>query len=106
MGSSYHAIIDARLYELIETSIKKIDADPSLRVRMHENVARWPDERLRLKWNAILDLPWAQLKSRLLESGDAGSALRQEAPLAGILSHSERLAIMRKYSVSDDKRAA
>ncbi len=106
MDSSCHAIIDARLYELIETSVRKIDAHPSLRARMHENVARWPDERLRLKWKAVLNLPWAQLKSRLLARDDAGSALRQEAPLAGILSNSERLIIMRKYSVSDDTRAA
>lgn len=106
MGLSDHAIIDARLYELIDTSVRKIEAVPSLRARMRENVSRWPDKRLRLKWNLVLDLPWEQLKSRLLERGDAGSALRQEAPLAGILTSAERLAIMRKYSASDDTRAA
>lgn len=103
---SAHEIIDARLYELVAASIRKIDADPSLGRHLRANVGRWPNERLRAQWSELLDLPWAGLKSRLLARSEGGAALRQDAPLAGVLSPAERLAIMRKYSLSRDARAA
>ncbi len=95
---SDHLAIDARLLRLVEASVKKIDADPRLVRRLAENVARWPNPRLQAKWLRRLQQPWADLRSELLADTEKGAALRQDAPLGGILSPAERTRIMREVS--------
>lgn len=104
MPECYHKHIDARLLRLTERAILRIDANPDLLLRMRENIARWSGGRLRAKWGVLLDLPWSQLRGRLLEKTEAGAALRQEAPLGGILTATERSRIMREFT--HDARAA
>ena len=91
-------MIDARLLRLVEASIQKIDGDSSLRQRLSQNLSRWPNLRLRAKWERQLERPWLELRSHLLAETEAGAALRQEAPLAGILTVAERGRIMREFS--------
>ena len=98
MASCYHKAIDARLLELTKASVQKIDANPALRDRLHDNVARWTNARLRTEWQRRLQLPWNELRLQLLADSDDGNALRQNAPLAGILSSAERTRIMREFS--------
>lgn len=98
MPKCYHKTIDARLLRLVEASIQKIDADPVLCHRLARNVARWPSPRLRKQWQQRLQQPWTQLRTQLLADSDEGAALRQDAPLAGILSPVERARIMREFS--------
>ena len=100
----YHKTIDARLLRLVEASIQKIDANPALRQHLAQNVSRWASPRLQQQWQQRLQQPWAQLRGQLLADSDAGAALRQDAPLAGILSPVERMRVMREFS--HDARAA
>lgn len=98
MTTCYHKTIDARLLRLVEASIQKIEANPALRQRMTQNVSRWPNPRQRMQWEQRLQQPWIQLRAQLLADSDEGAALRQDAPLAGILSAVERARIMREFS--------
>jgi hypothetical protein len=94
----YHKVIDARLLRLVEASVQKIDGDPALRQRLAQNLARWPNPRLRTRWERHLRQPWRELRAQLLAETDEGAALRQDAPLAGILTVAERARIMREFS--------
>ena len=98
MPTYYHKTIDARLLRLVEASIQKIDANPALRQRLAQNVSRWPSPRLQKQWELRLQQPWTKLRAQLLADSDEGAALRQDAPLAGILSPVERTRIMREFS--------
>lgn len=71
---------------------------------MSENVSRWTDELLREQWKRLLLLSWADLRALLLAETEQGAALRQNAPLGGILPPTERTRLMREFS--DDPRAA
>ena len=104
MPECYHQHIDARLLRLTELAIQKLDADPALRVRLRENVSRWTAPRLRERWQHLLNLPWPLLRVRLLAKSEAGAALRQDAPLGGVLAPVERARIMREFA--HDARAA
>lgn len=98
MLDCYHKHIDARLLRLTEAVVQEVDMQPNLRARMRENVGRWSNARMQTKWAKLLDLPWPQLRGRLLEKTEAGAALRQEAPLGGILATVERARIMREFN--------
>lgn len=98
MPTYNHKTIDARLLRLVEASIRKIDANPTLRKRLAQNVSRWPSPRLQKQWQVRLQQPWTKLRTQLLADSDEGAALRQDAPLAGILSPIERTRIMREFS--------
>jgi len=93
-----HQTIDARLLRLVEASVEKIDADPALIRRLTENVSRWSNLRLRAQWQNRLQQPWPELRALLLADTDEGAALRQDAPLGGILPPAERVQIMRSFS--------
>jgi hypothetical protein len=104
MPSCYHELIDARLFRLVEASVQKIDENPALLRKLSDNVDRWTDPRQQKLWRQRLDTPWAVLRARLLAKTEKGAALRQDAPLGGILTPSERLHIMREFAY--DPRAA
>lgn len=98
MPHSFHQHIDARLLRLVEASIRKLDANPALRARMRRNIMRWTDARLREQWDGLLRQPWPDLRRQLLARTEAGDALRQNAPLGGILGAAERAHIMREFA--------
>lgn len=97
MSLGSHKIIDARLLSLTEAIVARLDAEPALRQRLAQNVARWTDARLRTQWKHRLDLPWSELRAQLLAPTEEGAALRQDAPLGGILTNVERTRIMRQF---------
>lgn len=99
-----HRTIDARLLRLTQAVVIQIDRDASLRQRMAENVARWSDEGLREQWDRLLRLPWPEFRALLLAENEHSAALRQNAPLGGLLPPAERTRIMREFA--DDSRAA
>jgi hypothetical protein len=99
-----HQQIDARLLRLVAAVFRRIERDATLRVRLAENLARWPDERARARWAALLRLPWPEFRARLLADTPEGAALRQEAPLGGLLPAEERTRLMREFA--HDPRAA
>jgi hypothetical protein len=94
----YHQTIDARLLRLVEASVQKIDANPALVGRLAENVSRWSNSRLQAQWQRRLQQPWPDLRAQLLADTADGAALRQDAPLGGILPPAERARIMREFS--------
>jgi hypothetical protein len=98
MTPCYHQTIDARLRRLVEVSIQKIDANPALVERLAQNVARWPNQRLQVEWHRRLRQPWPALRAELLAETEQGAALRQDAPLGGILTGAERTQIMREFA--------
>ncbi|MBM3797797.1 MAG: hypothetical protein FJW31_27945 [Acidobacteria bacterium] len=104
MPVRYHKHIDARILRLVEAAVHEIDASPALFERMRGNVSRWSDPVKKRRWERLLDGPWARLREQLLSESETGAALRQDAPLGGILSPAERNRIMRQSA--DDPRAA
>lgn len=98
-----HGKIDARLLRLVAAVVSRIDREPALFSVLTENVRHWPDERLRREWEEILRLPWPELRAMLLAESDEGAALRQNAPLGGMLAPVIRSRIMREFS--HDSRA-
>src|SRR5258708_3004548 len=99
-----HRTIDARLLCLTHAVVERIDRDVSVGERLAENVSRWSDRSLREEWEKRLLLPWTELRVLLVEESEEGAALRQNAPLGGILPPHERARIMREFA--DDSRAA
>lgn len=88
-----HRDIDRRLLALVILCVRKIDADPSLWTgRVAAAVRRLPNARLRGQWEELLGREWSEVRGHLLEEGDAGDALRQSAPLGGLLTNAERRA--------------
>jgi len=67
-----------------------------MRDRLAENVSRWQNPRLRAQWQQRLKWPWPVLRASLLARTEAGAALRQDAPLGGLLPSAERARIMRE----------
>lgn len=98
MPAYSHQQIDARLLRLTEAAVTRLDAEPALRVRLAENVSRWQSPRLRAQWQRRLALPWPLLRRRLLAPTQEGAALRQDAPLGGVLPATERMRIMREFA--------
>ena len=98
MTTCHHQTIDARLLRLVEASVQKIDANPVLLRRLTENVSRWTNPRWQAQWQRRLQQPWPELRAELLANTDAGAALRQDAPLGGILPSIERTRIMREFA--------
>ena len=98
MPDCHHKVLDARLLRLTEATVLMLDSLPTLRERLRTDVSRWTNPRLREKWDRLPDLPWEVLRSRLLDRGEEGAALRQGAPLGAILAANERSRIMREFA--------
>jgi len=76
---------------MLEACSLKIDRDPSLLAKAHENTKRIANPRIKKEWIALLHLPWAELRALLLERSESGNRLRQNAPFGGILTEEERM---------------
>jgi hypothetical protein len=103
-----HQEIDSRSLVMAREIVKRIDADPkhSGVVHAREVCRRWNIERqspVISEWLEILEKPWAEIRSILLDEGEYGKRLRQSSPFAGILSNRERWRIYRKHKTHDQK---
>lgn len=98
MNEYFHQKIDARLLRLTEAVVLRLDAEPAVRAKLADNVSRWSDSRLRTQWEQWLAWPWPVLRARLLARTEEGAALRQNAPLGGILPDAERARIMAEFA--------
>ena len=96
-----HEWIDQRSLALHEAVAAKLEGQPQLLGVAHANLQRWlaasPAAALR-EWQELLDgTPLPGLLA-LLRSPDAQAArLRQSSPFAGLLSPTERQAILDHY---------
>lgn len=98
-----HQRIDARSLALHEAIAAKIDADPGRRglAEARANCQRWLRQHstpAHEEWAAILENDWEQVRAVLLQESEEGQRLRQSSPFAGILSTTERLAILADYA--------
>jgi hypothetical protein len=97
-----HQAIDRRSLELARRIVAKIDADPRRAGLEHAKrvCARWI-ERGNVparEWIALLERPWPEIRSILLDDSEESRRLRQNDPFCGILTPSERWEIYREAS--------
>jgi hypothetical protein len=86
-----HADIDNRIFRMVRLCVQKIDQDNRLLAHVWQNADRIADPRIREEWKSFRNIPWGDLRAKLLAPGPDGDQLRQNAPLGGILSNRERI---------------
>ncbi len=90
-----HEDIDRRILRLVTACVARIEENPKMMERARGQVAKYSNVRLREEWDKLLDLPWAQLRSVLLEKSHEGDRIRQSVPFGGFLSNEERMRIIK-----------
>jgi hypothetical protein len=101
-----HQEIDDRSLAMARAIVKKVDADPEHRAveNAREVCRRWHRQRESAavsEWLDILEKPWREVRSVLLDEGERGKRLRQSSPFVGILTNRERWQIYREYKAHD-----
>lgn len=81
---------------------ERIDADPLRRGVEQARIVcrRWReanDSRDLRIWSDVLDKPWPEIRSVLLDPSEEGRRLRQSNPFCGILTPQERWALYREF---------
>ena len=96
-----HQQIDRRSLAMVRRIVAKIDADPERRGFAHAKSVceRWlaqgiPSAR---EWRTLLEKPWEEVRTILLDESDEGQRLRQTDPFCGILTPQERWEIYREH---------
>jgi hypothetical protein len=83
--------------------VERIDLDPARRglTKARDTCRRWynqrPEPAIR-EWLEILERPWEEIRTILLDSTDEGQRLRQSDPFCGILTPEERWTIYKQFS--------
>jgi hypothetical protein len=98
-GVKTHAGIDRRSLMMARRIVAKIDGDPGREGLAHgrEVCARWVEKGVPAKeWMGILQRPWPEIRSILLDDSEGGRRLRQSDPFCGILTPAERWEIYRE----------
>ena len=97
-----HQDIDRRSLEMARQIVAKIDADPQRAgfERAKSVCRRWVEmgNVPAREWLQLLERPWEDVRSILLDESDEGQRLRQNDPFCGILTPNERWQIYRKAS--------
>jgi len=101
-----HPRIDAWSLAMMKEIVSRIDADPDRQglQRAVATLQRWhvnESNKATDEWLQLLDLPWEELRVRLLDEGEHGQRLRSSAPFCGVLSPRERLDIFRKFRATE-----
>jgi hypothetical protein len=95
-----HDGIDSRSLTMARRIVAKIDRDPVREGLEHarEVCARWLEQGNvpAKEWMAILERPWPEIRSVLLDDSEEGKRLRQNDPFCGILTPAERWEIYRE----------
>lgn len=100
-----HSQIDQRSLAMARAIVARIDRDPARAglAKAKETCRRWM-ERCPLpahrEWSSLLDRPWEEVRSLLLEESESGQRLRQSDPFCGILTPQERWEIYRAFRAS------
>jgi type II secretory pathway component PulL len=99
-----HEWIDQRSLALHQAVATRLEARPELLEVARANLERWlassSGATLR-EWRRLLDsLPLPELLALLRSSGERAVRLRQSSPFAGLLSPTERQAILDSYESS------
>lgn len=96
-----HQQIDRRSLAMVQKIVAKIDADPDRRGLTHAKSVceRWVAQGIvsAREWLTLLEKPWEDVRTILLDESDEGQRLRQTDPFCGILTPEERWAIYREH---------
>lgn len=97
-----HQQIDARTLAMAKAITEKIDRDPARTglVKARAICRQWFETEPRpavAEWLRILEKPWEEIRSILLDPSEQGQRLRQSDPFCGILTPRERWATYRKH---------
>ena len=106
-----HRLIDERSLALHRAVAEKLRAQPALLGRAKANLQRWEADaspRVRpvfAEWRSLLDGPFDGLLALLTADDAPATRLRQSSPFAGLLTASERFAILREFQAHDSLAA-
>ena len=98
-----HDQIDQRSLMLARAVVEAIDRDPARSglERARLTCGRWllqsPSPAV-AEWSLILKREWWEIRTFLLDPGEAGRRLRQSNPFCGVLSPRERWEIYRRFA--------
>lgn len=99
-----HSTLDQRALEMDRLIAKRVQENPDLLTKARKNIARWlltssPAVRpVLLEWQAILTQSVSEILKVVTGTDEDSKRLRQSSPFCGILTPSERTAIILKYS--------
>ena len=98
-----HEQIDRRSLMLARAIAEKLDRDGDERALEKARTVqrRWcaqSPSRRHDEWAAILQRPWPEVRSALLEESEQGAQRRQNSPFCGVLSPRERWALYREFA--------
>jgi hypothetical protein len=85
---------------MVRRIVARIDADPRREGLLHAKrvCERWVAQGIisAREWLTLLQRPWEEIRSLLLDESDEGQRLRQTDPFCGILTPAERWEIYRE----------
>jgi hypothetical protein len=83
---------------------RKIEREPALLEKARGNLRRWrqleahhPTPDWLKAWSALLNRPWPEVASLMVEPSERAARLRQSSPFAGLLSAVERKRIYEAF---------
>jgi hypothetical protein len=102
-----HEAIDRRSLTMVRRIVEKIDSDPTRAGLEHARkvCARWVERGncSAVEWMTILQRPWTEIRSVLLDTSEEGKRLRQTDPFCGILTPVERWEIYREAARNETR---
>ena len=102
-----HRLIDERSLAFHRAVAEKLRAQPARLGQAKANLERWAagaSPRVRpvfAEWHSLLDGPFDRLLAILTADEPRAARLRQSSPFAGLLTPSERFAILREFQAHD-----
>ena len=108
---SNHTIIDQRSLAFANAIADRIVVDPGAITRAQATLKRWlltcsPGvHRTLLEWQTVLDGPVDGIMTLLRSTDERATRLRQSNPFAGVLSNSERNAVIKQYRIHEPPAA-
>jgi len=106
-----HRLIDQRSLAFHRVVAEKLRTQPALLERAKANLQRWeagasPRVRPALsEWRSLLDGPFQELLALVTTDEPRATRLRQSSPFAGLLTASERFAILREFQARESLAA-
>jgi hypothetical protein len=101
---SPHRLHEARSLAMHAAIARKIDREPALLEIARVNLHRWrqldahqPTPEWLMEWSALLEKPWPEIASLMVEPSERAAKLRQSSPFAGLLSAAQRKRIYEAF---------
>ena len=98
-----HSDLDERSLALHRLAAARLRRDPAAFEHARQTLARWrqsADVRVQpylAAWEAIMEKGQESTIDAMLEESERAAALRQASPFAGLLTHTERFAVLKAW---------